>query len=163
MGQTLTDIKNRVMAEILKNQNILKALIIDSPDFLTHSPSTAQKSLLSNPQRLIRKQIFPYVKTMMPTTEDIPYITTRFVSFTKTKMQYRNGIVFFYVLIPMCFENTDYGIRYDFILDELEKTFCNSGIGDLEVGSRNDIEFADKCNYIGGCVSFKVIDFYGVK
>lgn len=163
MGQTLTDIKNRIMAEILKNKNILKALIISSPDFLTSNPIPDQTSLLNNPKKLIRKQIFPYVKTMIPTAESVPYITTKFVSFTKTKMQYRSGIVFFYVLIPMCLENTDYGIRYDFILDELEKTFCNSGVGDLEVGSRNDIEFADKCDYIGGCVSFKIIDFYGVK
>ena len=112
MGQTLTDIKNRIMAEILKNKNILKALIIRSPDFLTSNPSPDQISLLNAPNKLIRKQIFPYVKTMIPTTESIPYITTRFVSFTKTKMQYRNGIVFFYVLIPVCLENTS--IRLSF-------------------------------------------------
>lgn len=163
MGQTLTDIKNKIMAEILNNQNILKALIIDSPDFLTQTPTEKQLELLNNPTKLIRERIFPYIKTLDATTDSKPYITTRYINFIKSNMKYRSGVIYFYVLIPICLEKTDYGIRYDFIIDELEKSFSETSIGDLEVGTRGDIEVDDSSGYIGSCINFKVIDFYGVK
>lgn len=163
MGQTLTEIKNKIMAEILSNKNILRALIIDSPDFLTKNPSDKQLELLNNPSKLIRERIFPYIKNVEATTDSKCYITTRYINFIKSGMKYRSGIIYFYVLTPTCLENTDYGIRYDFIIDELEKTFSEIGIGDLEVGTRGDIEVDDGSGYIGGCINFKVIDFYGVK
>ena len=164
MGQTITELKNKVMGSIVFNERIVRAIVIDRPNFLTATPTPEEQDLIDNPVQLIRTRIFPYIRTLKPTVDNKPYITMQYVNFNKKdKTHYRSGMVYFYVLCPINIEKTDYGIRYDFILDELEKVFSEMGIGELEFGNRNDIAINDESQYIGCSISFNIIDFYGVE
>jgi len=42
-GQSLTEIKNQILAKITSNQNIIKSLIIEDEDFLNTIPTQNKK------------------------------------------------------------------------------------------------------------------------
>ena len=107
---------------------------------------------------LVRNYIYPYKKIFDTATEHKTIISTEFSEFYKAGKNYRNGYVTFYVLVPTILEDTMYGIRYDFICDEIENIFNNTTIGEFHYDTRGDIEVGDK--YIGHYVRFKITEFH---
>lgn len=160
-GQSLTELKNKVIRKITDDEEIIRALVIDSEDFLTATPTDEQFDLIQNPEKLIRKQIMPYMRITIATNEAKPYITTSWMGFRKIGKLLKNGTVYFYIIHPITLEKTDYGIRYDFIADKLDSILGNvNGIGEFEFNERSDIPVDSK--HLGHCISFRIIDFYGV-
>jgi hypothetical protein len=161
MGQSLTELKNKTMLKIISDQELVKALVINAEDFLDITPTEEQNQLLQSPENLIRTQIYPYKSIPLPSEVEKTYITSSFVNFRKVSNVYKNGIVYFYVIIPRKLEKTNYGIRYDFICDKLEQLFENGNIGEFELDDRGDFEVGN-LNYLGHYIRFKIKDFYGV-
>lgn len=161
MGQSLTELKNKTLVKIISDQELVKALVINTEDFLEITPTNEQNILLQSPSSLIRNQIFPYKSIPLPSEDEKTYITSAFVNFRKVSNVYKNGIVYFYVIIPRKLEKTNYGIRYDFICDKLEQLFENGNIGEFELDDRGDFEVGN-LNYLGHYIRFKIKDFYGV-
>lgn len=161
MGQSLTELKNKTIVKIISDEELVKALVINTENFLDTNPTNEQNNLLQSPSSLIRTQIFPYKSISLPVEAEKTYITSAFVNFRKVSNVYKNGIVYFYVIIPRKLEKTNYGIRYDFICDKLEQLFENGNIGEFELDDRGDFEVGN-LNYLGHYIRFKIKDFYGV-
>lgn len=156
-GQSLTEIKNQILAKITSNQNIIKSLIIEDENFLNATPTSEQEIILNNPDLLIRKQIMLTKNITAKTNKDMPYITSAFGKFKKHSYNYQSGLIYFYVVIPNTWEKTNYGIRYDFICDELDNIFSSIGIGKFEFYERGDMPVNE--NYLGHYISFDILDF----
>ena len=158
IGQTFGNMRNKICLELLQNQNIIKALVVEDKDFLDATLDDEQQKYLDNPSLLIRKYVYPYKKMFDTTTEHKTIISTRFSDFNKHGKNYRNGLVTFYILCPISLEDTIYGVRYDYIGDEIENIFTNTTIGEFNFDSRGDVDVGDR--FIGHYVTFRITDFH---
>ena len=157
-GQTFGYMRNKIFTELLQNENIIKSLVIEDENFLDIVPNEEQQNYITNPRLLIRNYIYPYKKIFDTATEHKTIISTEFSNFNKQGKNYRNGFVTFYILTPINLENTIYGIRYDYIGDEIEEIFNNTTIGEFNFDSRGDIDVGDR--YIGHYVTFRIVEFH---
>lgn len=158
VGQTFGYMRNKIFTELLQNENIIKALVVESENFLDTELTEEQQKYIKNPRLLIRNYVYPYKKMFDTTTETKTIITSEFTNFKKFGKNYRNGLVTFYILTPISVENTAYGIRYDYIGDEIETVFNNTTIGEFSFDSRGDIDVGDR--YVGHYVSFDITEFH---
>ena len=147
------------MLSIITNTNIVRALVVDSVDFLNSTPTAEQLNIINNPELLIRSQIFPYKNVNLKLNVDKTLITMSFVDFKKKGVQYQNGMIYFHILVPNALEYTNEGSRYDFIMEQLEIIFNDKGIGKFEFYNSGDIDIND--DYMGAYVAFEILDFYG--
>ena len=159
LGRSLTEIKNIILGKIIENIDIVRALVVNDEDFLNTIPTTEQQVLINNPSDLIRNQIFPYIKKPSDEIKDRVIIMSKFVNFEKVSLNFKQGEIYLYVIVPYSIEKTDYGIRYDFIADKLDELFHNNQIGEFEFVERGDFDVDE--NYIGHMIKFKMTDFYG--
>ena len=157
-GQKFSDLRNRTFAELLQNKNLVKAIVVDNKDFLNATPTAEQQDLIDNPKKLIRNQIYPYKKTFDTTVEKKVIITSEFTDFKKQGKNYRDGEVTFYILTPIPLEQTDYGIRFDYIGDLMEEIFSKTTIGEFNFSDRGDITLDSQ--YLGQYVSFRIVEFH---
>jgi hypothetical protein len=158
IGQTFKSMRNKIMTELLTNQNIIKALVSEDENFLNVALNEEQQGYIDNPKSLIRKYIYPYKKMFDTVTECRTIISVELSNFRKRGRNYRDGLVTFYVLVPELLEETIYGVRYDYIGDEIEKIFTETTIGEFNFSSRGDITVGDR--YIGQQITFKVAEFH---
>jgi hypothetical protein len=158
IGQTFSYIRNKIFTELLKNKNIIKALIVEKENFLDATLSVEQEEYINQPTSLIRKYIYPYKKFFDTITEKKTIITTELKGFRKQGKNYRNGHLTFYILVPVDFEKTTHGVRYDYIADEMETIFEKTTIGEFNFEDRGDIEVGDR--YIGHYITFKITEFH---
>ena len=105
--------------------------------------------------------ILTYKKIFDTAVEKKTIISSTLTDFNKQGKNYRNGILTFYILTPVELENTSYGIRYDYIADEIEEVFANTTIGEFNFHSRGDIDIGDR--YIGHYISFQITEFHIVQ
>jgi hypothetical protein len=150
--------RNKVCAELLNNENIIKALVVEDKNFLDTTLNDEQQNFVDNPLLLMRNYIYPYKKIFDTATEHKPIISMELSNFKKQSKNYRNGLVTFYILVPIDLEKTTHGVRYDYIGDELETIFTNTTIGEFNFESRGDIDVGDR--YIGHYITFRMVDFY---
>lgn len=158
VGQTFSYIRNKIFMELLTNENIIKSLIVEDANFLDAQLNEEQQNYINNPRLLIRNYIYPYKKIFDTTTEKKTIISTQLSNFNKYGKNYRNGTLTFYILVPVDLENTAYGVRYDYIGDEIENIFTNTIIGEFNFDSRGDIDVGDR--YIGHYVTFRITEFH---
>lgn len=158
-GQSLTEIKNQIVTKLTADTDLIRSLIVESEDFLNAPLTPEQTIILNDPDLLIRKQIMLTKNITAKTNRDMPYITSAYVNFKKVSNNYQSGIVYFYIVIPNNLEKTDYGIRYDWIGDELDSIFSSIGIGKFEFHDRGDMFIDDE--YLGHYIAFKILDFGG--
>jgi hypothetical protein len=158
IGQTFRYMRNKIFAELLQSKNIIKALTVESEDFLNAALNKEQLSYIDNPTLLVRKYMYPYKKIFDTATEHRTILSMQLSNFQKRGNNYRDGLLTIYVLTPINLENTAYGIRYDYICDEIEEIFNDTQIGEFNFYGRGDIDIGDR--YIGHYVSFKITDFH---
>ena len=158
IGQTFGDMRNKVCFELLQNQNIIKALIVEDKDFLDTVLNEEQQKYMDNPSLLMRNYVYPYKKIFDTTVEHKTIISTEFSNFNKQGKSYRNGLVTFYILCPIAIESTAYGVRYDYIADEIETIFTKTTIGEFNFHNRGDIEVGDR--YIGHYITLRITEFH---
>ena len=161
-GTTITDLQDEAFDQILLNINIVKALIIKDENFINTTPAAEQNNIINNPSILLRQQIFPYMKNIKtPTNPDNakPCITSAWTNFRKVGSTYHSGRVYFYILIPLDWEKSTMGIRYNYIADQFDVMFCNSNIGDFEFYDRGDLDRVPD-GYLGHYIAFSIIDFH---
>lgn len=158
IGQTFKEMRNKVCFELLQNENIIKALTIEDKDFLNCALNEEHQKYINKPSLLMRNYVYPYKKIFDTTTEHKTMVSTEFSNFNKQGKNYRNGLVTFYILCPIEIEETAYGIRYDYIGDEIEKVFTKTTIGEFNFHNRGDIEVGDR--YIGHYITFRITEFH---
>ena len=148
-----TAYKESILSKIIESDNIVQALANNKPNFL-------DERIDIDPTSLIYTYIFPYRKSIKTLTEPQSLITMRFANFKPIGNKFRNGDIYFYIICHSSLVATDYGLRYDFIFDNLDKLFTNSrdiGIGKLELYDVSDLDIDE--NYMGSFCVFHVTDF----
>ena len=158
IGQTFSYIRNKIFTELLKNENIIKALIVEKENFLDAPLNAEQEQYINQPTSLIRKYIYPYKKFFDTVTEKKTIISTELKNFRKQGKNYRSGRLTFYILVPVDFEKTTHGVRYDYIADEMEAIFEKTTIGEFSFEDRGDIDVGDR--YIGHYITFTITEFH---
>lgn len=161
IGQKFREIRNKIFAELLQNKDLIRAIVVDSKDFINATPIDIQQELINNPKKLIRNYIYPYKKMFDTVTDKKVIITTELTGFKKANNSYRNGMVTFYILTPTALEDTNYGVRHDYIGDIMETIFANTTIGEFNFIDRGDIDIGN--GYIGHYVSFQIVEFHIVR
>lgn len=156
--QTFTQFRNAVLNEIISNQGIVRALAIHSKNFLTKTPNNKEQTYIDYPEKLIREQVFPYKKVTFSVKESKPYITMELNNFEKRDNNFIRGVVRLYAICPEGIEQTDEGSRNDYIMDQLEEVFSESGIGKFEFKTRGDIDIKD--DFLGHCLVLNITDFH---
>ena len=148
-----TAYKESILFKIIESDNIVQALTNNKPNFL-------DERIDIDPTSLIYTYIFPYRKSIKTLTEPQSLITMRFANFKPIGNKFRNGDIYFYIICHNSLVATDYGLRYDFIFDKLDKLFTNSrdiGIGKLQLYDVSDLDIDE--NYMGSVCAFHVTDF----
>jgi len=157
LGQfsSLTDYKNNIIYKLITNENLLKALVINSKDFLNYN--------LPNdfiPSSLIYSQIFPYQYTINIQDNPLNYITMSFGNYKYINNSFKSGLLNIYIFSHSSLIETEYGLRYDYMLDQIDSMFNKKkDVGDfsLELYSGGDFKIND--DYFGCVISYKFIDF----
>lgn len=147
--------KNNIALKIISNNNLVKALIINDSRFLDQSlPKNFEIS------SLLYSQIFPYAFVPDINTEPQTFITMSFDNFRYINNKFKSGIVTFYVFTYKSLIPTDFGLRYDYILHQIDQMFNKK----YEVGAFNLVingggDFHANENYYGSTASYKFTDF----
>jgi hypothetical protein len=152
-NNTFTDYKGIIISKLIENTNLLKALTINQPDFLNHA-------LTIDPTDAVYNYIFPYKGQKDIVTNEKSILTMRFANFKPVGNKYKEGDIYFYIICHNSLVITDYGNRYDYISDTLEKLFNNSrdfGIGKAELKDVSDLDINE--NYMGSVCVIHISDF----
>lgn len=154
--QKLTDYKNNIMYKLITNEKLVKALVINEEDFL-------DRDLPENfsPASIIYSQIYPYQYVSSIESEPKTFITMSFGNYRYVNNCFKSGVLNFYVFThKSLISKSNYGLRTDFIIDEVDSMFNKSdsvGVFKLELNSGGDIKLDDE--YFGSVISYKFTDF----
>jgi len=157
MGQfeKLTEYKNKILRNIISNENLVKSLIDNRKDYLNYNLPDGFDST-----SLIYSQVFPYQHTLNAEKEMKTYITMSFGKYNYVNNVFKSGILYFYIFTNKLLIETDYGLRTDYILDQIDTMFNkNSDVGvfNLEIDSGGDFRINE--DYLGTMISYKFYDF----
>lgn len=155
----LSSYKNNIMMQLLTNENLMKAITNNQSDFLNYDlPVEFQEDIT----KLLFTQIFPYKQVQSKITDTKSYITMAFVNFRpeNNSTQIKNGMIYFYVVVHNSLLRTDEGLRYDYIVSQIDKTI--NGLRGISIGRVNLSEESDMPideNYMGSYIAYKITDF----
>lgn len=152
----LTQYKNNIAYKLITNEDLVKALVNNTRDFLNQPlPNNFDST------SLIYTQIFPW--RVNPSIETTPksYITMSFGNFKYINNCFKSGIVTFYIFMHKSLIPTDVGLRYDYILSEIDALFNKQydvGVFGLEL-SNGGGDFQVNDDYFGAMMPYKFTDF----
>lgn len=153
--EELIKYKNNIALKIISNNNLIKALVNNTSDFLNQPLPSGFDST-----SLIYTQIFPYKFIPGINTEPTTFITMSFGNFDYRNNEFKSGIVYFYIITHQSLISTDYGLRYDYILNQIDLMFNKQyEIGSFNLELNNGGDFQIDENYFGSMISYKFIDF----
>ncbi len=152
----LTQYKNNIAFKIITNEDLLKALVNNTRDFLN-------QPLPNNfdPTSLIYTQVFPYKTNPSISTELKSYITMSFGDFKYIDNVFKSGKLCFYIFTHKSLIPTDVGLRYDYILSQIDLMFNKQydvGAFNLEL-SNGGGDFQVNDDYFGTVMPYKFTDF----
>lgn len=148
----LTDYKQNIIMRIISSENLVKAIGNNYRDFLDQP--------LPDPYGLIYSNIYPYRHVPTINTEPKTFLTMSFTNFDYRNNEFKSGVLSFYIITHQSLMSTDYGLRSDYILGEIDKLFNRqSGVGAFKLNllSGGDLQVNDQ--YFGAMVSYKFHDF----
>lgn len=145
MANFITDIsgyRNTILSKIINNDNIVRAVAINDPNFLDES------HVVPDPYSLLYSQIYPY-KRIPPTSEE----QRTFITMSLNNWQFVNRkfvvgkIRFFVFTYTETLMQTDYSfLRTDYIASELHDLFNETndlGVGKLAISKMDDLQVND--------------------
>lgn len=149
-----SEYKKTILTKMVQDDALVQALANNKRNF-------RDERLQIEPTSLLYKNIFPYMKKQETITELQSLITMQFANFKPIGNKFKEGDIYFYIICHDDLVETDYGLRYDLIFDELDKLFRGSrdiGLGELELLRVSDMG-AVGSNYCGCSCAFHVTDF----
>ena len=153
--QELTEYKNNIMFKLITNENLLKALVNNNKDFIN-------QSLPENfsPSNLIYSNIYPYRHVPSITTDPKTFITMSFTNFDYRNNEFKSGVLSFFIITHSTLASTDYGLRYDYILSQIDQMFNKQyGVGAFRLNLVNGGDLQVNEEYFGSMISYKFVDF----
>lgn len=149
----LPDYKNHIAMHLLTNEKIVKAVALNNSNFLD-SP------LPNNIVTLLYNNIYPYKHTFNMIDEVKTFITMDFGKYEYVNNKFQSGLVTFYTFSHKSIIRTDYGLRYDFILKEINNLFNKQhGIGAFNLTLITGGDFQVNHDYFGASITYKFTDF----
>lgn len=151
----LSTYKNNIMMNIISSTNLIKAIYNTDDDFINQSFPIGFDAT-----NLVYTQLFPYQYIIGVATEAKTFVTMRFGDFKYVNNVFKSGILTFYILAHHSLMSSDYGLRTDYILNQIDLIFnkhSDVGLFNLELYSGGD--FIANENYYGMSVSYKFYDF----
>jgi hypothetical protein len=76
--------------------------------------------------------------------------------------KYKCGSIYFYVIVHKSLVQSDSGLRYDFIINELDKIFNNSrgmGLGTLPFYDMDEFIADSNGDWLGAYIAYKTTEF----
>ena len=151
----LSTYKSNIIMNIISSTNLVKAIYNTDADFISQSlPVNFDAS------SLVYSSLFPYQYVPSVTTEAKTFVTMGFNNFKYINNIFKSGILTFYILVHHSLMSTDYHLRTDYILNQIDLLFnkkSDVGFFNLELYSGGD--FIVNENYYGMSVSYKFTDF----
>lgn len=149
------EIRNKILNVLTENEDIVKCLKYNTPDFL-------DKPLDFEPKELVYKNIFPYMRVPDVSETENTFITMLFKNFKlMDNGHYRIGSIWIYVITHKNLMRTNYGLlRSDFLLNKIDTLLNGSrdfGLGRLKSDDMSDMYFND--NFSGCCVIYTPLSF----
>lgn len=151
----LSDYKSNIILNIISSPNLVKAIYNTDSDFINQSLPVD-----FDVTSLIYSQIYPYSYVPSTTTQATTFITMRFGDFKYINNVFKSGILTFYIMVHHSLMSTDYRLRTDYILNQIDLLFnkkSDVGFFNLELYSGGD--FVVNENYYGMSISYKFTDF----
>jgi len=154
----ITKYKNNIALKLITNEKIIKALINNTRDFL--KPPLPKNF---DPTSLIYTQIFPWKTIPSISSEVKSYITMSFGDYRYLNNVFKSGKIYFYIFMHRTLIPTDYGLRYDYILSEIDSMFNKSN--DSNMGafrfqlSNGGGDFQINNDYFGIVMPYTFVDF----
>jgi hypothetical protein len=152
-GKTFFDYKEIILTKVIQNENLLKALTINCPNFL-------DKPLAISPNEAIYQYIYPYAVHPDTLTEEKSIITMRFSDFNYDGVKFKEGRVYFYTICHESIIITEYGNRFDYIYNQLFLTLNDStdlGVGKAKIINTSDLSINKQ--YMGNVCCLEISDF----
>jgi len=149
--------KTQVMIDITSNINLLKSIVNKEENFLeVNLPIEIQ----NDPTIVLYNNIFPYRFPAILSDEEKIIISFGFGNYKKYNNVFKTGKIDFYVLMHKGLIRTDYGLRLDYIINQLDILFNSNekiSIGVLEFDRFDDLPPIND-NYIGCIISYKTLE-----
>lgn len=138
---------------LLTNEKIVKAIVNNNANFL-------DTPLPNNPITLLYDNIYPYKHTFNTIEEVKTFITMDFGEYKYINNKFQSGLVTFYTFSHKSIIRTDYGLRYDFILKEINNLFNKQhSIGAFNLTLVGGGDFQVNHDYFGALVTYRFTDF----
>jgi hypothetical protein len=153
--EELSQYKNNIAYKLITNANLVKALANTNKDFINQSLPIGFEET-----SLLYTQIFPYKFIPSINTEAKTFITMSFGNYNYINNEFKYGTVYFYIISHSSLIQTDYGLRYDYILNQIDLMFNKQyeiGAFNLELNNGGDLPVNE--NYFGSVISYKFTDF----
>lgn len=154
----LSNDRNEVMMELLKSQNICKALYYNESNFIDLAD-------VEDPESLVYTRIFPYFRLPDAQTEVGTYILFSLRDFqpVRNKRVFKSGLICFYVVLHKDLIRTDFGIlRSDLLLSEIDNIMNGKDIVG-KVGKSEFVEMGDfdtrNEQFIGYLISYRLYEW----
>lgn len=145
--------KNDIMLKLIGNDNIVKALSLNYPDFI-------DRSITIEPTDLLYTQIFPYKCSPYTQNEQKTFITMKFGDYRLINRTYKSGKIWFYIFTHYELMRTNEGLRSDYLINQIDSIFNESsdfGIGKMQWDSMDDFQVNE--DFMGSMICYKDYSF----
>jgi hypothetical protein len=154
--KNLFEYKTKAINEIILNNNIVKALSDNTPNFYDNS----DQSILNNRDDLLYKHIYPYLPVTSHFVEAKSYITLSLEGFDSFSSSINEGWLSVYIISHWSLIKTDNGQRHGFIANEIDNMIYNTrGFGLGKVGKKRMGELQIGSDFIGVVLKYQITDF----
>jgi hypothetical protein len=154
----LFEYKTKALNEMLKNVNIAKALIDNTPQFMNNSDS----QILDQDFRdgLLYQQLYPYMPVTSQFTDAKSYITIALSGFKANNSSTTDGWIKIFVICHKNLVKTDNGQRHGFIANEIDNMMYNTrGFGIGKINEKRMDETIVGNDYISVFLQYHITDF----
>jgi hypothetical protein len=143
---------------MLLNENIIKALIDNTPHFIDNvNPQLNDQNFRDS---LLYKQLYPYMPVTTTFKEEKSYITVSLGIVDSSSASITNGWIRIYVICHMGLVQTESGQRHGFIANEIDNMmFSTSGFGIGKISDKRIEEIIIGTDYIGVFLQYHITDF----
>jgi len=149
--------KYNILLKFIENENLIKALINDSEDFLNQSlPDDFDNT------KLIYNYIFPYQKNFDSITEKKNFITISLGNYDYINNEFKSGRVYIYIFVHNTMLRTSYEcLRFEYIQNQIDIMLNKKyGIGAFNLELVTGGEFIlPNSEYYGANLVYKFTDF----
>lgn len=154
----LFDYKMKAINEMLLNENIIKALVDNTPQFIKNNDPVIYDQDFRD--ALLYNQVYPYMPVTSLFTESKSYITISLGSVNSLSSYFSDGYIRIYVICHRSLINTKSGQRHGFIANEIDSMiFHTSGFGIGKINKKRIEEVMIEKDYIGVALQYHITDF----